>query len=189
MSRDRVTRLLAAGEAGDPAALDAVMPLVYDELAGLARAHLRRERAGHTLDTVALVHEAYLKLVDQDKVRYRGRGHFLATAAMAMRRILVSHARRRARHKRGGGVVPATLLEGMAVHLDRADEIVAIDDLLERLAVFDPASAQVVECRFFGGLTVAETAAALDIAPATVKRRWALARAWLRQELVDEQDA
>lgn len=181
--RKRVTQLLVASESGDDAALDAVLPLVYDELARLARGFLRRERPGHTLNTLALVHEAYLRLVDQERVRYRGRGHFLALAAVAMRRILVNHARDRRRLKRGGEQKPVTLLDDMAVQPDRAEELVALDELLHRLATFDPRAVRVVECRFFAGLTVEETARALDVGTATVKRSWASARAWLQREL------
>lgn len=183
MSRERVTRLLLASQEGDGDALGQVFPLVYDELARLAHSFLRRERPGHTLNTLALVHEAFLKLVDQDRVQWRGRGHFFAVAAQAMRRILVDHARARRRIKRGGGQAVITLLDDMAVQPDRSEEIVAIDMLLDRLAGFDPRAARVVECRFFGGLSVDETATALDVGTATVKRSWSLARAWLQREL------
>lgn len=183
MSRENVTRLLLASQAGDPEALGQVFPLVYDELARLAHSFLRRERPGHTLNTLALVHEAFLKLVDQDRVEWRGRGHFFGVAAQAMRRILVDHARARLRIKRGGGVAAVTLLDEMAIQPDRSGEIVAIDRLLERLSSFDPRAARVVECRFFAGLSVEETAEALEMGSATVKRSWAIARAWLQREL------
>lgn len=186
MTRERITELLVASESGSAQALDRVFPLVYEELSRVARALLRRERSGHTLDTAALVHEAYLKLVDLDRVQWRGRGHFLAIAAQAMRRVLVSHARARRRIKRGGDRRPVTLGDDIPARADRADEVLAIDAALDRLAEFDPRSAQVVECRFFGGLSVEETATALDIGTATVKRDWALAKAWLARELLDD---
>lgn len=183
MSRERVTQLLLASQAGDPAALGDVFELVYAELARLAHSFLRRERPGHTLNTCALVHEAFLKLVDQDRVQWQGRGHFFGVAALAMRRILVDHARRRGRARRGGGQVAVTLLDDMVAQPDHGAEIVAIDALLDKLAAFDPRAARVVECRFFGGFSVEETAAAAEISTATVKRSWAVARAWLQREL------
>lgn len=187
MRRDQVTSLLLSAEAGDQAALEQALPLVYDELQELARRHLVRERAGHTLTPTALVHEAYLKLVDQTRVRWQGRDQFLAVASLAMRRILVNHARDRKRHKRGGEAPRLALTEGLDVPVPEgradADFILSLDILLDRLAAFDPRAARVVECRYFAGLDVVETAAALGVAPATVKRDWALARAWLRREL------
>ncbi len=187
MRQAEVTALLVSAEAGDPAALDQVLPLIYDELQELARHHLGRERAGHTLTPTALVHEAYLKLVDQTRVQWQGRGQFLGVASLAMRRILVNHARDRKRLKRGGDAARLSLTEGLEVaapgveHDD--DFIIRLDGLLDRLAQFDPRAARVVECRYFAGLDVDETAAALDLGSATVKRDWALARAWLRREL------
>lgn len=187
MRRDEVTRLMLSAEGGDPAALERALPLIYDELQELARRHLDRERPGHTLTPTALVHEAYLKLVDQTRVQWQGRDQFLGVASLAMRRILVNHARDRKRLKRGAGAPRLSLTEGLGVAApDPApddDFILTLDALLDRLASFDPRAARVVECRYFAGLDVEETAAALGIASATVKRDWALARAWLRREL------
>jgi RNA polymerase sigma factor (TIGR02999 family) len=190
MSQAEVAALLMAAEAGDAAALARVLPLVYDELQDLARRHLGRERAGHTLSPTALVHEAYLKLVDQTRVQWQGRGQFLGVASLAMRRILVNHARDRKRQKRGGDAARLSLTEGLGVAAPGAerddDFIIRVDALLDRLAKFDPRAAKVVECRYFAGLDVQETAAALSVGTATVKRDWALARAWLRRELTHE---
>ena len=189
MKQAEVTALLVSAEAGDAAALDRVLPLIYDELQAMARRHLGGERAGHTLTPTALVHEAYLKLVDQTRVQWQGRGQFLGVASLAMRRILVNHARDRKRLKRGGDAVRIPLTEGLAVAAPGAehddDFIIRLDGLLDRLAEFDPRAARVVECRYFAGLDVDETAAALGLGTATVKRDWALARAWLRRELTD----
>jgi RNA polymerase sigma factor (TIGR02999 family) len=186
MSRDVVTGFLARWQAGDTAdaRLQEVLPVVYEELRAMARRQLRAERADHTLQPTALVHEAYLRLVDQDRVRWQNRQHFLAVAAMAMRRLLVDHARQRSRHKRGGDQVKVTLTLSLPVGVeDPMAEVVAVDDLLATLASFDARAAQVVECRYFAGLSVEETAAALDLSPRTVKRAWQLGRAWLRKEL------
>ena len=183
-SQHDVTRLLDSLRGGDRAALDVLFPLVYDELRGLARRHLARERPGHTLDSVALVNEAYLKLVDADGVALRNRAHFFAVSARAMRAILVDHARARNAAKRGGG--------GIAVPLDEVDELISdqqaehlelLDDELGRLAVVNAEAARVVECLYFGGLTLDETAAALDTSVATVRRRWSFAKAWLGRAL------
>ena len=184
MSNDPITLLLEQAQAGDRAALDRILPLLYDELHGLARAQMQRERGGHTLGPTALVHEAYLRLVDQTRVDWRGRAHFFAVSATAMRRILVSHARQRRRLKRGGGEVPLALDDGFEV-IDPASDVdlVALDDLLEQLATFDARGASVVECRVFGGLTIEETAAALELSPMTVKRSWRLAKTWLKREI------
>jgi len=186
MKQDALTSLLLSAEAGDRGALEQALPLIYDELQDLARRHLLRERSGHTLTPTALVHEAYLKLVDQTRVRWQGRGQFLAVASLAMRRILVNHARDRKRLKRGGDAPRLALTEGLDVAAPDADDddfILSLDALLVRLADFDPRAARVVDCRYFAGLDVEETAAALGIGTATVKRDWALARAWLRREL------
>lgn len=184
MSREAVTEILRRAGARDAAAIERLLPLVYDELRALAGRHLRGERADHTLQPTALVHEAYLKLVDQTRVDWRGRGHFMAVASMAMRRLLVDHARARGRKRRGGDAPKLSLSAALPVADDaQADEIVAVDRLLDALAGFDPRAAQVVECRFFGGLSIEETAAALELSPMTVKRSWRVARAWLRKEL------
>lgn len=184
MNPDQVTVLLEQAQAGDRAALDRILPLLYDELHRLARAQMGRERGGHTLGPTALVHEAYLKLVDQTRVDWKGRAHFFAVAATAMRRILVSHARQRRRLKRGGGEALLHLDDGLEV-IDPASDVdlVALDDLLEQLTTFDARGASVVECRVFGGLSIEETAAALEISPMTVKRSWRLAKTWLKREL------
>lgn len=182
-----VTRLLDDLRAGRRGALDELLPQVYDELRRIARNQLRNERAGHTLDTVALVHEAYAKLVDYRDQNWENRTHFFAVAAQAMRRVLVSYARRRNREKRGGGVAHVTLgvdeRFAAASETDWADEVAALDTALERLEAINPRHARIVECRFFGGLTIEDTAAALDISPVTVTRDWRMARAWLQDAL------
>lgn len=187
MRRDAVTALMVSARDGDPAALERVLPLIYDELQDLARRHLDRERVGHTLTPTALVHEAYLKLVDQTRVRWGGREQFLGVASLAMRRILVNHARDRKRLKRGAGAPRLSLTEGLGVAAPGSgpddDFLLTLDALLDRLAAFAPRAARVVECRYFAGLDVEETALALGVSAPTVKREWALARAWLRREL------
>lgn len=172
--------------AGDAAALQRVFPVVYDELRRLAHRRLRVEPSGLTLGTTDLVHEAYLRLVAQDASRWKNRAHFLSIAAMAMRRILVDHARAHRSEKRGGGV-PRVSLDTVDVPIaDRADFLVALDDALERLRQLDARQASVVECRFFGGMTEAETAEALGVGLRTAKRDWAKARSWLYAELYPE---
>ena len=186
MTSDAVTTFLRRWHAGDAddSGLGTVLPLVYEELRAMAQRQLRTERAGHTLQPTALVHEAYLRLVDHDRVEWQNRQHFLSVAAMAMRRLLVDHARERRRLKRGGDQVQVTFTVSLPVTgEEQIDEIVAIDDLLDTLAGFDPRAARVVECRYYAGLDVEETAAALGTSPRTVKRTWQLARAWLRKEL------
>jgi len=182
-----VTGLLQRASDGDPVAFDAVFPVVYEQLRGMAHRQLRRENVGHTLGTTALVHEAYLRLVDQRQSRFRDRAHFFAIAATAMRRILVDHARRHGALKRGAGArrVPLESVDLLAAD-DRADLLVALDAALVRLADLDPRQAKVVECRFFGGLTEDETAEALGVSPRTVKRDWAKARSWLYADLYPE---
>ncbi len=183
-TRAEITRLLDEVGSGRREALDELLPLVYDELRKIAGQHLRNERDDHTLNATALVHEAYIKLVDQRRVEWQNRAHFYAIASMAMRRILVSYARARGREKRGGGVHPLELDElGAVMSDDRAEEIVDIDQALEELAGINARAARVVECRFFGGLSIEETAAALDIAPMTVKRDWLMAKTWLKREI------
>ena len=182
-----VTDLLALAAAGNREALDQAFPLVYDELQRLARRQLRREADGHTLGTTALVHEAYLRLVDQTRYAWRDRAHFLALAATAMRRILVDHARRYHAAKRGGAARPISLdapgaLAALTVEA-RAELLVDLDEALATLATLDARQARVVECRFFGGLTEEETAGALGISLRTVRRDWAKARSWLYQAL------
>jgi RNA polymerase sigma factor (TIGR02999 family) len=177
--------LLRAG-AGEPGALEQVFPLVYDELRRLAHRQLERERTGHTLATTDLVHESYLRLIDQTRVQWTGRAHFLAIAATAMRRILVDHARARRSQKRGGPL-PRVPLESVQLAVEeRADLLVALDEALHRLHELDGRQARVVECRFFGGMTEEETAEALGIGLRTAKRNWAKARGWLYVELYGE---
>lgn len=185
-----VTELLARAADGDQGALDRALPFVYEELHRLARRQLRRESAGHTLGTTALVHEAYLRLVDQRQAEWQSRAHFLALAATAMRRILLDHARRRGAVRRGaaGRPVPLDAPEAMhALSLDaRADVLLELDEALVRLSALDARQARVVECRFFGGLTEEETAAALGVSVRTAKRDWQKARAWLHGALQPE---
>jgi RNA polymerase sigma-70 factor, ECF subfamily len=179
-----VTALLAAWGDGDREALDDLLPLVYAELRRLAHARMRGERGGHSLQTTALVNEAYLRLVDYRRVRARDRSHFLAIAAQAMRRILIERARARSAVKRDGGA--ALALEAAADQAGaRAGELVALDEALTRLAGFDARKAQVVELKYFGGLTNDETAEALEISGATVEREWSAARAWLRSAIAE----
>lgn len=181
---DNVTDLLLRAGAGDNAAPDLVYPLVYQHLRQLAHRQLRREASGHSLSTTALVHEAYLKLVDQRRAQIKDRAHFFAIASTAMRRILVDHARRHGALKRGAGAkrVPLESVEGVDAG-DRAELLVALDHALVRLAALDARQARVVECRFFGGLTEEETAETIGVGVRTVKRDWAKAKSWLYQSL------
>src|SRR5512140_369564 len=182
-SPGEVTRLLLAWSGGDRGALDALVPHVYAELRRQADRYLGRQRSGHTLQATALVHEAFLRLVDQTHVSYKDRAHFFAVASRAMRQILVDHARRRNAGKRGGGATRLALEDEIAAVPPRGVDLVALDDALARLEKLDPDQARLVELRFFGGLTVEETAAVLGCSPATVKRSWSSARAWLYGEL------
>ena len=179
----RVTELLIAWGSGDRAALEELTPLVYGELRRLAHRHLGRERRGHTLQTSALVHEAYLRLIGQKNVEWQGRAHFFGIAARLMRQILVDYARTRNNQKRGGDANRVSLDEALLVSDERAAEVVALDEALERLAKVDPRKGRVVELRFFGGLSVEETAEVLAVSPGTVMRDWTLAKAWLHNEL------
>ena len=176
-----VTELLLAWREGDGAALDRLMPIVYSELHRLAHFHMAGERSGHLLQTTALVNEAYVRLVGQER-DWQDRGHFFAVAAQVMRRILVDFARRRGAEKRGGGAVSVPLDEG-TFSLERADELVRLDDALAALARIDARKAKVVELRFFAGLSIEDTAAALDLSHATVERDLKFARAWLQREM------
>jgi RNA polymerase sigma-70 factor (ECF subfamily) len=178
-----VTELLAAWSAGDRAALERLVPAVERELHLLASRYLRRERHGHTLQTTALVNEAYLRLVDQRQVRWQSRAHFFGIAAKMMRRILIDHARRIAYAKRGGAATRLPLDEACVVSSERASELVALDDALVALARLDERKCRVVELRYFGGLSVEETAEALGVSADTVGRDWRAARAFLRREL------
>jgi RNA polymerase sigma factor (TIGR02999 family) len=181
----RVTQLLQRWRRGDRDALDQLLPLIYDELHALARRHMGGERPDHTLQTTALIHEAYLRLCGAD-VTWEGRAHFLAVAAQTMHRVLVDHARGRARAKRGGGDVPVTLDDALAVSSERPDELLALDEALARLSTLDERKARAVELHYFGGLTYDETAAALEVSAATVDRELRLAKAWLYRELRPE---
>ncbi len=183
----QVTQWLRRLRDGDEAALERLMPLLYDELRLLARKQLRSERPGHTLSTTALVNEAYLRLVDQRQLRAADRTQFFAIAATTMRRILVDYARTRKRLKRGGGQQPVPL-EHVASFLtdEEADEVLALDAALDRLAALEPRVVQVVQCRFYSGLTLEETAQALDVSVKTVQRDWIAARAWLRKEMAED---
>ncbi len=185
---DQVTRLLLDWHRGQSAALEQLTPLVYQTLREIARRQMRGERPGHTLQPTALVGEAYLKLVNAD-LAWRDRGHFYAVAARMMRRILVDHARNRQRHKRGGDLTRIELVEGLIPADGNDAELVDLDQALGKLQSFDERKGQVVELIYFGGLTYEETAAALDISPATVDRELRLAKAWLYREIKDQGDA
>jgi RNA polymerase sigma factor (TIGR02999 family) len=164
--------------------MDDLLPLVYGELKKIAARQLRNERPGHTLCTTALVHEAWVELSHLDRIRWQNRSHYLALAAQAMRRVLIDHAVARRAQKRGGGKAPDTLDDDPVLLVEaRAAELLDLDHALQRLATIDERQVRVVECRFFGGMSIEETAQALEISPATVKREWALARAWLNREL------
>jgi RNA polymerase sigma factor (TIGR02999 family) len=177
-----VTRLLEQLNTGNKQALESLMPLVYAELRRQAARYLRRERQNHTLQPTALVNEAFLRLVDQ-KVNWQNRSHFFGVAAQAMRRVLVDHARAHGRIKRGGPAPKVTLDEGMVAAQGRSVDLLALDQALERLAAIDARQARVVELRFFGGLSVEETAEVMNVSPATVKREWSMAKAWLHAKL------
>ena len=185
-ARPGVTGLLLAWGQGDQAAFDELTPLVYDELRRLARRHLRGERPDHSLRATALANEAYLRLVDVTKVQWRDRTHFFAMASRMMRRVLVDAARARKADKRGGDVARVTFDEALVVPADRGVDLVALDDALEALEASDARKARVVELRFFGGLSVQETAAELNVSTDTVTRDWNFARIWLKRELSGE---
>ena len=177
-----VSQLLRAWSNGEPTAADRLMPLVYEELRRMARRQMRGQRAGHTLQTTALIHEAYLRLVNESDVGWQNRAHFFGVAAKAMRHILVDHARSRQAAKRGGGARHVTLDEAAVASAEPA-ELVALDDALQSLAAFDQRKSQIVEFKYFGGLTVEEIAHVLRVSPETVARDWRLARGWLLREL------
>jgi len=183
VSQQRVTDLLARWSKGDDAALAELTPLIYDELRRLAHRQMGAERPGHTLQTTALVNEAYLRLADQTDPRWQNRAHFFAVAARAMRRILVSYARSQRAEKRGGGALKVELNEIALVSSEESKEIIDLHEALERLATFDSRKAQVVELKYFGGLNYEEIAEALKISPITVRRDWRFAKAWLYAEL------
>ena len=178
-----VTRLLQDWSGGDAGAAERLMPLVYEELRRLARSYLRRERSDHTLQPTALVNEAYLKLVDQSRVSWQDRHHFFGIAAQMMRRVLVDHARSHAAEKRGGGLGKVSLDDANVPTGERASELIELDDALQKLAEVFPRKGQVVELRFFGGFSVDETAAILDISDKTVMREWDSAKLWLYRQM------
>ncbi len=182
---DEVTGLLLDWSNGNPNALNALMPLVYDELRRIAARYLRQERRDHTLQTTALVHEAYLRLIDQRRARIEDRDHFFALSSQLVRRILVDHARADKAARRGGGVPPLELKEAAAMPQGRGVDLVLLDDALSSLAELDPQQSRIVELRFFGGLSIESTARVLGISPATVKRDWSTAKVWLYRELKD----
>jgi RNA polymerase sigma-70 factor, ECF subfamily len=186
-SESELARLLAEASAGKREALEALLPLVYDELRRQAAAYMRRERPGHTIQATALVHEAYLRLMKEPNTRWQNRAHFCAIAAHSMRQILVERARARHRLKRAGDQQRITLSDAMTAPASDAVDVEALDEALTRLSAMDPDLARLVEMRFFGGLTIEETADVMGVSPATVKRSWATARAWLRRELQDGQ--
>jgi len=178
-----VTALLSELTRGNQAAAEKLIPLIYGELKRLARNYMRRERPDHTLQTTALVHEAYLKLVGQQAANWQNRSHFFGVAASLMRRILIDHARGHLREKRGAGKRTLPLEEALIFSRERSEELVRLDDALERLASIDPRQSRIVELRFFGGLSVQETSEFLGVSPNTVKRDWVVAKAWLHSEL------
>jgi RNA polymerase sigma-70 factor (ECF subfamily) len=178
-----VTILLAELTKGNERAASQLIPLVYDELRRLAGRYMRRERSDHTLQATELVHEAYLKLVEQRSVDWQGRAHFLGIAAQIMRRILIDHARGHLREKRGGGQEAVPLDEALVFSPEQSHELMKLDESLDRLTALDPRQGKIVELRFFGGLTVEETAEVLGISPKTVKREWSVAKAWLHGDL------
>lgn len=188
ISSPKVTQLLVAWGRGDDAAREELIPLVYDELHRLAHRYMRKERPGITLQTSALVNEAYLRLVDQKSVQWQNRAHFFGIAAQMMRRILVDYARGRGNQKRGGDLQRITFNEAVIVSHDRAAEVVALDEALTGLAKVDARKSQLVELRFFAGLSIEEAAEVLGVSPGTVMRDWTLAKAWLRREMSSSEE-
>lgn len=182
-SPDLVTKLLNDWRSGNPEALDELMPLVYSELHALARRHMQRRNPSHTLQTTALIHEAFLKLAGTGHNRWENRTHFYGVAAKAMRHVLVDHARARHAAKRGGGWQPVPFDEGIAVSDERLAGLIALDEALSRLSKLHPRQGEVIELRFFGGMGVEETAAILKVSPETVMLDWRVAKAWLHKEL------
>ena len=186
ISQTRVTDLLVHWREGDQEALNKLIPLVYDELHKLASRYLRRERRDHTLQTTAVVHEAYLKLVNQRDANFENRLHFFAVAAQIMRRILVDYARRHHASKRGGDLYKLSLDEALVTSEEKGADLLALDEALERLAAIDQRQSRVVELRVFAGLTLEETAQALNISPSTVRREWSMAKAWLHRQIKNQ---
>ena len=183
IAQHQVTRLLQEWNEGDETALEQLMPLVHDELHRLAHQHLRREAPGHILQTSALINEAYLRLVDQPEIRWENRNHFFGIATRLMRRILVDDARKRNAAKRGGSLIQVPLDDATSVADEQSANVAALDDALQRLETIDARQGQIVELRFFGGLSIEETANVLQVSPGTVMRDWTFARAWLRNEM------
>lgn len=183
---NEITKLLNDWSGGDQAALDRLMPLVYDELHRLAHQHMRREQRGHILQTSALINEAYLRLIDQPETRWENRSHFFGIAARIMRRVLVDEARKRNSAKRGGDIIQVSLVEAVNASQEQAASVVALDDALKSLEAIEQRQSEIVELRFFGGLSINETAEVLKVSPGTVMRDWTFARAWLRNEMKGE---
>jgi len=183
LTKEDVTILLRAWSEGDPSAPEKVAPLIYAELRRLARRSMRSEKPHHTLETGALINEAYLRLADWKNARWENRAHFYGVASQIMRRVLVDHARSRGYQKRGGGVRPISLEENIAASPSRAPDLIALDEALDRLTKMDARKGKVVELRFFGGLSVEETAGVLNVSPFTVIRDWNFAKAWLHREI------
>ena len=180
-----ITKLLKDWSSGDQTALEQLMPMVYDELHRLAHQHMRREKQGHVLQTSALINEAYLRLIDEPQIPWENRSHFFGIAARVMRRILVDEARKRDAAKRGGGAIQVSLVEATSVSQEQAANVVALDDALKTLQAIDSRQSEIVELRFFGGLSIEETAEVLKVSPGTVMRDWTFARAWLRNQMND----
>ena len=183
MPRSDITELLIEWNNGDQSSLDKLLPLVERALHRLAHSYMRREHPGHTLQTTALINETYLRLVDQKKVQWQNRAHFFGIAGRIMRRVLLNYARDQGRYKRGGGALRVSLSDASVVSLEKSEELLALDEALDRLAAFDERKSQVVELRYFGGLSVKETAEVLKVSTITVARDWDFARAWLAREL------
>jgi RNA polymerase sigma factor (TIGR02999 family) len=181
--KNEITQLLKDWSDGDQSAFDKLIPLVYAALHRLAHQHMRREQPGHMLQTSALINEAYLRLIQQPQIRWQGRAHFYGITARLMRRILVDEARRRNSGKRGGGTIQISLIEATKVSQEQAANVVALDDALKTLETVDSRQSEIVELRFFGGLSIEETAEVLKVSPGTVMRDWTFARAWLRNEM------
>jgi RNA polymerase sigma factor (TIGR02999 family) len=175
--------LLKRWRQGDRDALERLMPLVYEELRRIARHYLKNERRGHTLESTALVHEAFLRLIDQRSVQWQNRAHFFGIASQMMRRILVDHARKRQAAKRDAALVRLSVAERLVPDAEREPDLLALDQAIDALAALDPDQGRVVELRYFGGLTIEETAEVMGVSPATVKREWATARLWLKREI------
>lgn len=183
IASNEVTKLLNDWSGGDKSALDKLIPLVHAELKQLARRYMKRERVNHTLQTSALINEAYLRLINQKQVQWQNRTHFFAIASQLMRRVLVDHARTRGYAKRGGAVHNISFDETAIASSERAAQLIALDEALDNLAKIDPRQSRIVEMRFFGGLSIEETAEALSLSPATIKREWNAAKAWLYKEI------